>query len=96
MDVNEIDESYSKPLQVKLFASDAPDELNMISAQYEECVDLNEPKSLGRIRVEWDIKNTDSLSQFNVNWFSAGESLSQRKSYDTNTRKCYIPVTKSK
>jgi hypothetical protein len=96
IDANEIDESYSTPLQVKTFASDKPDQLNYIGAQYEEVVDTNDSKSVGRIRVDWAIKDDKEVSQFNLVWFSAEESLTLRRSFDPAARSCYIPVTRSK
>lgn len=96
IDINEIDESFSKPLQVKMFQIEHEDGLTSFSAKFEDGVDPYEPRSIGRIKVEWELRNTGTMSQFNINWFSAEESLSQRKSLDPTARKCYIPVTKSK
>lgn len=96
IDANEIDESYSTPLLVKTFSADRPDQVHYAAAQYEEVVDTNEPKSIGRIRIEWAIKEDRDVSQFNVIWFSAEESLTLRRSFDPAARSCYIPVTKSK
>jgi hypothetical protein len=70
--------------------------LNSICAQYEDKNDPQEPNGLGRIKLDWNVRDSKKVSQFNVNWFSAEESLSQRRSFDSNTRSCYIPVTKSK
>lgn len=84
------------PLLVKTFAEDRPDQLNYICAQYEEIVDTNDPKSIGRIRVDWAIEDDRDVSQFNVIWYSAEESLTLRRSFDPAARSCYIPVTKSK
>lgn len=97
IDINEIDESFSRPLQVKMFQAERDDRLTSLSARYEEGVDPREPRSVGRIKVEWEVRQTGGdVAQLNVNWFSAEESISQRKSLDPTVRKCYIPVTKSK
>ena len=72
------------------------DRLTSFSGRYEEGADAREAKSVGRIKVEWELRQNGDVAQFNVNWFSAEESLSQRKSLDPTARKCFIPVTKSK
>lgn len=96
IDIDEVDESHSLPLQVKTFADDKPDQLSYILGQYEEMVDTDEPKSIGRIRVEWSLEDDTNVAQFNVIWFSVAESINQRKSFDATTRICYIPVTLAK
>ncbi len=93
--IEEIDESSSHPLQVKTFAFDKTDQMNYLSGQYEDIVDPDEEKSIGRIRVEWSVEDDSSITQFNVIWFSATESINQRKSVDASTRMCYVPVTAS-
>lgn len=97
IDINEIDESFSKPLQVKTLQAERNDRLTAFNAKFEEGADALEPKSVGRIKVEWEMKETKTdVVQFNVNWFSSEEALSQRKCLDATARKCFIPVTKSK
>lgn len=96
IDGSEIDESFSDPLQVKTFPADRPDQINYIGGQYEEIIDTNESKSVGRIRFDWAIKDDKEVSQFNVIWHSPEESLTLRRSFDPAARSCYIPVTKSK
>ncbi len=93
VDMDEIDESSSYPLQVKTFAADKSDQMSYLSGQYEELVDPDEAKSIGRIRVEWSIEDDTGVTQFNVVWFSVSESINQRKSFDSSTRLCYVPVT---
>ena len=96
INVDEVDESHSEPLQVKTFASERPDQLSFISAQYEEMLDETESKSIGRIRVEWRLEEDADVAQFNLIWFSAQESINQRKSLDSSTRLAYLPATMSK
>ncbi len=81
---------------MRTFANDKSDQFNYILSQYEEMIDPDEAKSIGRIRVEWNIENDTEVSQFNVIWFSPSESINQRKSLDPTTRQCFIPVTMSK
>lgn len=84
------------PLQIKLFAADRDDQLNKLWAKFEEVMDTNDPRSVGRIKVEWELRNSSPITQLNVNWFSTEESLSQRKTLDPSARFCFIPVTKPK
>lgn len=96
IDVFEIDESFSNPLQLKMFHNEFDNQLTSMYARFEENGDPSEARTVGRIKVEWELKDSSDVSQFNVNWFSAEESLTQRKSLDSSNRKCYLPVTKSK
>ena len=81
---------------MKTFAAERPNQISSICAQFDETVDVNEPESIGRIRVDWTLQDQRNVSQFNINWFSAEESLSKRKSFDASIRSCYVPVTKTK
>jgi hypothetical protein len=101
IDVGLMDESFSSPLQVKLFQSDHPNKLVSLKARFEDNIDANEPASVGRLKIEWALaggaaEDLNEISQFNVNWFSAEEALTQRKSLDSFARQCHVPVTKSK
>ena len=96
IDNSEIDESHSRPLKLKTFAAEKPNQLNSISAQYEDLVDTSEPASIGRIRLDWNLNDQTNITQFNVNWYSVAELLSKRKSFDPSIRSCHIPVTKSR
>lgn len=80
-----------------MLQAERSDRLTALSAKFEDGPDTLEPKSIGRIKVEWELRETKSdVVQFNVNWFSSEEALSQRKCLDATARKCFIPVTKSK
>jgi hypothetical protein len=86
-------------LQVKTFAIDKPDQLRSISAKYENTIEETEEasdqaKCLGRIRVDWLINDDSDVSQFNLIWLSVQESLTMRKSLDSSSRSCYLPVTR--
>lgn len=59
-------------------------------------METDEPNSIGRIRLDWNIPEITTISQLNVNWLSVEESLSRRKSFDPSLTHCFIPVTKSK
>ena len=77
----------------KTFAGDRADQISYLLGQYEDMVDVDEAKSLGRIRVEGALEDDRNVTQFNVIWFSVSESINQRKSVDSSTRVCYVPVT---
>ena len=96
VDINEIDESPSKPLQVKLFPDDRTDHLTSFTAKYEDAMESVDPKTFGHIIVDWLLSDNSDITQFNVNWFSAEESITQRRSFDPSVRSCIIPVTKPK
>jgi hypothetical protein len=70
--------------------------LTSFSAKYEDATDLVDPKTFGRIVVDWLISDDSEITQFNVNWFSAEESITQRRSFDPSVKSCIIPVTKPK
>lgn len=96
IDINEIDESFSNPLQVKTLPFDREDLLSSLNGKFEDVMDTNEPRSVGRIKLEWELRDTSKVKQINVNWLSAEETLTQRKSFDATTSKCHVPVTKQK
>ena len=96
IDINEVDESYSKPLQIKMFAADKSNQLRSLMAQFDEEKLENEPSSVGRIKVDWEISNHRDVCQYNIEWHSAEEALSSRKIVGPELRSCYIPVTRAK
>ena len=93
-EVSQIDESISKPVQITTL--EQTDHLNYFYAEFEDTLDPNEPKSIGRIKLEWEAQNNTIVSQFNAIWLSCAESLSQRRCYDSSTKSCYVPVTRTK
>jgi hypothetical protein len=96
VDINEIDESPSLPLQLRTFSTSNHYEPRMLKANFENVnVDI-ERYSLGRIRVDWELVDHKEIDHFNVNWFSSNESLALRKTCEPNVRTCYISITKSR
>ena len=96
IDISEIDESHSLPLKLKTLSAERPNQLSSIVAQFEDSIDTNEPSSIGRIRLDWNLNDQRNVKQFNVNWYSVEELKSNRKSFDPSIRSCYLPVTKSR
>ena len=100
VDISEIDESMSRPLQVRLLPADRVDHVSSISAKYVDAAsagaDATTTNKLGHIKLEWLLADHTSVETFNVNWFSVEESLTQRRSLEATTRSTLIPVTKTK
>ena len=92
-----MDESYSKPLQIKMFAADKPNQLKSLMAQFEDEKSEGEAaNSVGRIKVNWEIKEHKDVYQYSLEWHSVEEALSSRKVVGPELRSCYVPVTRSK
>ncbi len=93
INLSEVDETRSKVLLVRLPADNEFNKIRSINAIYE---DVKEESSIGRIRLDWDIQDTNGISQFNVNWFSTQESTLCKKTIDSSSNYCIIPVMKPK
>lgn len=63
---------------------------------FEKILETDEPNSIGRIRLDWNIPKIVNIGQLNINWLSVEENLSRRKSFDPSLTHCFVPVTKSK
>lgn len=89
IDLKDIDESHSKILQIRLPPQSDDDLLRKISAKFEE---ITENGEFGVIRLNWNCDSTKNISQFNVHWFNIKEALTQKKSLDSTSNSCLIPV----
>lgn len=97
VDINEIDESYSEPLQVKIFHAEKENQLHFISGQYEsistkEDVPVDGKASNGRIVVEWASRSTKGINGYNLHWYTPNDSKVHNVTCDSNTGRAYIPV----
>ena len=91
--MNDIDESNSRSIQIKLNSDNDLKALKLIKAKFEE---LRDETSIGRIHLNWFIQDVQSISQFNINWLIPEDAVSHRKSLDGNSNSCLIPVKKLK
>jgi hypothetical protein len=98
VDINEIDESYSAPIQVKLFGNDRENQVTFLAARHEYVNDgeLNDENQNGRIVVEWSSKSTKGITGYTLNWFCVQEAKSQSQSCDAKAGKAFITVLKQK
>jgi hypothetical protein len=98
VDINEIDESYSVPIQVRLFPSDRENQVTTLCARHELVNDpsLKEESQNGRIVVEWSSKSNKGISSYTLNWFCLQEGTSQSQTCDSSIDKAFISVLKQK
>ena len=87
VDSGEIDESPSEALKVTTLKS--TDNLDLVNVEFQDIYDTTEPKSTGRIKLAWEVKDTSIIDKFNAMLISP---LKQKRSYDSSVKFCYIPV----
>lgn len=91
--MSEIDESYSKPLQVKIPPENELDKLTNICAKFEP---IKGDDTTGQIKLKWDTIDTKHISQFNASWFFLKDSIYYKKSLDSTSSCCIVPVKAQK
>ncbi|CAF1146406.1 unnamed protein product, partial [Brachionus calyciflorus] len=67
IDISEIDESFSEPLQITTFSDTNETYLISFKGKFEKIMETNEPNSIGRIRLDWDIPKITNIGQLNIN-----------------------------